>query len=82
MINFKHHLIIIKKWGPGVRALVLLEDLAIRLEGSHVDKQPLLVGYMELVDAAVVQKVAAIEDAVGTSGAAARWEAVWDTAAI
>ena len=50
-------------WWPGSR-WSLYKELAVRLEDSHEVKQPPLVGYRELVDAAVVDIVAAFADAV------------------
>ncbi len=48
---------------PG-RAVVLAGDLVVGPEGAHEVQQPPLVGYTELVDAAVVEEVAAFADAV------------------
>ena len=50
--------------GLGGWTVVLAEDLIIRLEGAHEVKQPSLVGYTELINAAVIEKIAAFADAV------------------
>ncbi len=50
--------------GPGGRAVVLQEDLVVGSEGAHEVQQPPLVGLAHLVDAAVVEEVAALADAV------------------
>ncbi len=39
----------------------------IRLEGAHEVKQPSLVGYTELINAAVIEKITAFEDAIDLS---------------
>jgi hypothetical protein len=44
--------------------LSLFIDLTVRLEGAQEVQQPTLVGYTELVDAAVVEEVAAFTDLV------------------
>ena len=49
---------------PGGRAVVLPEDLVVGPEGAHEVQQPPLVGLVHLVDAAVVEQVAALADAV------------------
>jgi hypothetical protein len=47
-------------WAGSQRSL--FKDLAIRLEGAHEVQQHPLVGYTELVDAAVVEEVATFGD--------------------